>query len=342
MALRAVHIGSQSIDAEDNTQVAIDAIVISLVTAIPNLSHIAIGTYFDYDSTHANDQFNRWATAIHGAGKKLYVRSAGHNDWLGSNGVTKYTSADWEAHCLSQIQTWIDNNYSIFQAGDVFEPFPDEPENNSLWVSTYTTISSGAGETAFNNFITTAISNANSKFTTYGVTGVDTGVTWTNPSAAKDAVTTATAATLTSVGMDSYPESGLTTPAEMETAMQTQMNTYGNPHAGRNSSVTFGPSVYTQMSEADQADALGREFDVIVNTVTKLHGITIWQFGATDNGPKSRLFDYAGGAWTARSAASTVNTKFGTILGRLSTVRGSAASRGAAASRDAAASRSGI
>jgi len=194
---------------------------------------------------------------------------------------------------------------------------------------------SAEGKAAFNSFITGARSAVDTALASNGVTAVDTGYVFLNPSGARDVVTDATANSLTALGTDNYPENGLTTPTDMESAMQTEMNDWVVPsHPATKKNITFGPSVYSQLSEANQTDALTREFNVIKNTITNLNGITVWQFGAIGDSPLSRLFESASN-WTARSAASAINTLFGGILSRLSnSSRGTSASRSANSSRD--------
>src|SRR5881396_3879003 len=45
---KIVHVGSQSQDMHANTQEQTDGVITALTTTIPNLTHIAIGTYLDY------------------------------------------------------------------------------------------------------------------------------------------------------------------------------------------------------------------------------------------------------------------------------------------------------
>lgn len=310
---KIVHIGSQSIDANANTQAEINTIISSLVSAIPNLTHIAIGTYMDYDSGHANTQFSRWATAIHNVGKNVDFRSAGWNDWQGTNGVGQYTSSDFTTRHRSRLDQWIDDNFSIFKSGDIFECIPDEPENNSQWAVHYSGGLGGAdGKAAYNALITGSRSDVDTALSNNGVTGIDTGYVHTSPSATKDVITQTTSDTLSADATDDYPESGDTTPVQMRDSMIEEINTWtlsAHPSPVRPKAMTFGPSVHDQLTEGDQALALKLEYDAIMRLVAP-EEITVWQFGATDNAAKSRLFQHSGGVWTPREAARMLRTLF--------------------------------
>jgi hypothetical protein len=313
LAKTTIHVGSYSIDGHAWTQDQIEKAVNAIVINIPNANYIAIGTYMDYAS-----QITLWANAVHNAGKRLWIRSAGFNDWNGNNSVAQYTSADFADHSTSQYVTWINTNFAIFRSGDIFEPVPDEPENNSMWNTTYGTIGSGSGKTAYNSFITSAITSINSALASNGVTGVTTTYVHTNPSAARDVITSATAAVLSAMGPDSYPEAvSDTTGVLCAAAMQTEFDTYmKGQQSGKPYHITFGPNVHVQLSEAEQADAFDREFLIFKNNgQTPIDGLTVWQEGASDNSALSRLFDITSGAWTARQAATNVNTMFGQMQG---------------------------
>lgn len=311
---KAIHVGSYSIDYNSLSQAEIDAIVLAIVTAIPNADYIAIGTYLDYTT-----QLSRWASAIHAQGKKMWLRSAGYNDWQGTNSVTQYTSSDFAERSTSQFVSFVNANYTIFSSGDIFEAVPDEPENNTMWNSTYGTIGSGAGLTAYNLFITDSITRVNTALSNHGVTGVITSYVGTNPSASKDVITSATAGELTAMLIDSYPEGTDTTAALMASDMQTQLTDYvvGSQN-GKPYHITIGPNVHIQINETTQADVYSQYFSLIQSMVKGLDGITIWQAGNTVNDPLSRLFDYVAGAWVPRKATSVINTLFGDLKGTFS------------------------
>lgn len=303
---RVVHIGSQSLDVHTNTQSDIDLIVNTVATKIPHLNYIAIGTYMDYP-----DQFEKWASAIHNVGKRMFVRSSGFSDWLGQNQVTQYTGTDFIEHCKSKYVEFINQYYSIFESGDVFECVPDEPENNTMWDIVYTSLATTEGGIAYNNFITDSISQINTALTNNGVTGVILNYVFTNPSATRDIITQDVANTLSADGTDNYPEEGLTTPQQMADAMQTLMGDWIVPsHAGVSKHITFGPDVYSQLNKLDQSTAAELELDVIRNTISNLEGITFWQLGAKDNSPRSRGFDWSGSKWDARLITQVIDNFF--------------------------------
>lgn len=312
---RVVHIGSQSLDAHTNSQADCDAVVAALIAAIPNLTHIAISPYMDYAAGSVDNQYVRWAQSIHNAGKKMWVRTPGFNWWQGTNGVAQYTGADFASKHRGDTYFWMLDNYTVFQPGDIFSPIPDEPENNSMWNATYGTIGSGIGRTAYNSFITGSIDDMESEFAALGVRGVEVRYVFTNPSASADVVDGVTESYLRAIGVDHYPESVLTDPAAMAAAMLAEINTYVAPnHTTRKKHITFGPSVYTQLSSSVQADAINQEYSAILSALPGvIDGVTVWQFGATDNAGKSRLFDYTAGVWVPRAAASSVNEFFGQL-----------------------------
>jgi hypothetical protein len=305
-----IHSGSYSIDTANNlTQTDINAFVKAVATNIPNTDYIAIGNYLDYVA-----QIRMWIYAIRAAGFKVWFRSAGYNDWRGSNGITQYTSADFADHSTSQYVSFVNTNYDIFQAGDIFEALPDEPENNSMWNTTYGTIGSGTGLTAYNTFITSSISQVNTALANNNVKDVDTGYIHTSPAASRDIITSATASVLTSMATDHYPEAvGDTTGTACGTAMHNELVAYvTGQQSGKRYHLTIGPNVNVQLSSAEQVNAYNSEWGYIQTDVVPLDGLTVWQAGGTGD-PLSRLFDYASGAWTPRSAAATVNTIFGQV-----------------------------
>jgi hypothetical protein len=306
----AIHTGSYSIDTANTlTQTDINKLVKAIATSIPNTDYIVVGSYLDYVA-----QIRMWIYAIRAAGKKVWIRSAGYNDWRGSNGITQYTSADFASHSTTQYVSFINTNYDIFQAGDIFETVPDEPENNSMWNTTYGTIGSGTGLTAYNTFITDSISQVNSALATNSVKGVDTGYVHTSPSASRDIIIDATASVLTSMATDHYPETVTdTTGTACGTAMHNELAAYvTGQHSGKRYHLTIGPNVNVQLSSSEQVNAYNSEWGYIQTDVVPLDGLTVWQSGGTGD-PLSRLFDYASGAWTPRSAAATVNTIFGQV-----------------------------
>jgi hypothetical protein len=278
------------------TQQQIDDAVSAIVTNVPSLTHIAIGTYLDYPT-----QIVMWAQSIHAAGKKLALRSLGFNDWRGTNGVSQYTSSDFDAHSTTQYVAFVNSNYTIFQAGDIFEPIPDQPEDNSRWVAQYTTIASGTGKTAFNTFITDAISQINTALAGHSVTGVVTNVAYLTPTVAQNTITSATASALRSVGTNDFPESGLTAVIDQATALQSEITTYINPAQSASTPwhITFGPNKFDQLDQQTQADTLVAEFRTILGALTHpLDGITISPFGEYSNSPTGRLFDWEEVSWT--------------------------------------------
>ena len=295
-----IHTGSYSIDYNNLTQSEIDAHVLAIVSAIPNTTHIAVGTYLDYDN-----QLQMWANSIRSHGKKVFFRSAGFNAWQQTNGETYVmTPLDhivWTATVVRLHPT-------IFASGDIFEPVPDEPENGTYWHNTYGHSGIGTNQASkdeFNQFIQDSIISANNVFSEMGIMGVRTDYVFTNPSVAKDIINSTTASMIV-VGTDNYPENGLTTPAQMANAMQAELNTWAVPaHPTRPKHITFGPSVYSQLTQKVQKDAYNKEFLVIKNTIIDLDGVTIWQSGATWN-PLSRIFEY-NGTWQARLATGAIN-----------------------------------
>lgn len=304
-----IHTGSYSLDRHDLTQSEIDAQVQAIVQAIPNVGYIAIGTYLDYDQ-----QIQMWSNAIHARGKKVFFRSAGFNAWQQRNGET-YVMTPLDHRVW--VSTFIRLHPTVFVPGDIFEAVPDEPEGGTYWSNTYGQGGVGANQIAkdeFNAFLQGSIIDVNTVFAEMGITGVATGYVFTNPSAAKDVIDTTTASLLVAIGTDDYPEIAngipLTSVQECRNAMQNEIATWLLPaHPTKPKHITFGPSVYTQLTQKRQKDIYTAEFNVIFDTIPDLEGVTIWQAGANDN-PKSRIFDYFNGAWSARSATGVINSFF--------------------------------
>jgi len=304
-----VHTGSYSLDRHNLTQTEINNMIQAIVMAIPNANYIAIGTYLDY-----HDQIRMWASSIHNRGRHVFFRSAGYNAWQQRNGET-YVMTPTDARVW--MTTFVRLYPDVFSSGDIFEPVPDEPENGTYWFNTYGSHGIGTNRQSkdeFNTFLQGSITDANNVFIEKGISGVSAGYVFTNPSTAKDIIYASTSAMLQAVGTDNYPEiqngvpvTDATTAANL---MQTELNTWVVPaQPGIAKNITFGPSVYTQLTQQQQSDFYSQEFNVIKNTLSNLNGITVWQGGANDN-PKSRLFDYNNGSWTARQATQVVNQQF--------------------------------
>lgn len=316
---KAIHTGSYSIDYNSLTQTQIDACISAIVTTMPSVTHIAIGTYLDYAS-----QISMWASAIHAAGRKVWHRSAGFTTWSGVNGSSPTGTPTQHR---ADIVTWIQTNQSIFQPGDIFECIPDEAEGGYYYQNTQP-LGTTPGNADFNTFITGAISDCQAKFAALGISGINTTIVFTNASAARDIITGTTAATLTCMGTDDYPESGITDATGQAAAMLSELNTWiVGQHSNKPYHITFGPNVYNQLSQQVQADTLSAESNIIISKLgeySQFYGLTVWQFGNEANDPKSRLFDYTGGVWVPRSAAYTWNNIMTAItpatIGALSTL----------------------
>src|SRR4030043_327635 len=181
LQFKVVNIGSQSTDVIDNTEAFIQNTVADVVAAFPNCTHISFGTYIDYTT-----QITYWVNAIHAAGKKVFFRSNGSNFWQGTNGETQDTSSSFAANETARYVTWLNTNYALFEDGDLFEPVPDEPENNTQWDAYYINLETVDGKAAFNAFIADSIDQLNEIFISNGVSGVITSFAFTNPSVAKN------------------------------------------------------------------------------------------------------------------------------------------------------------
>jgi hypothetical protein len=293
---RAIDLGTLSLANHTLTQQQIDDAIDALAVSIPTATHVVVRTYLDYAS-----QIALWAQSIHRIGKKFVLRSAGFNDWRGTNGATQYTASDFADHATSQYVAFVDANYTIFQSGDIFEPVPDQSEDNSRWVAQYTTIGSGTGKTAFNTFITDSISQVNTALTNHSVTGVITNVLYVSPSVARDVVTSGTASLLRGLGTNDYPESGITTVTGQATALRNEITIWINPaqSAGTPWHITFGPNAYDELDAQTQSDTLDAELRTILTTLSHLlDGITISLFGDYTTSPTNQLYDWAEAPWT--------------------------------------------
>lgn len=304
----------------NQSQAEIDAYVLAIVTAIPNCTHITVNTYLDYPTI-----ISRWATAIRANGKIPWFRTWGYNFWQGKNGVAEDTTLDALTNHRSQIQTFIANNASIFQSGDVWSAVPDEPENWGGWAANYTSLATAEGKAAYNSFIQGSIADCNTAFATAGITGVDTGYVATNPSTSLSTIDSTTAALLTAMlidayfdgetGNDAYPWHSIVDPHIAASTARYAVGRYVNPSQdGKAYHYNMGVNIYIDLNEKQQADSYNDQMFALIKTVTTLDGITVWPAGRTTN-PGSRLFTYSSGTWTARQAASVVNQYFG-ILAR--------------------------
>jgi hypothetical protein len=316
-----IHTGSYSIDNNALSQADITAFVSAIVAAIPNLTHIAVGTYLNYDT-----QWQRWATAIHAAGKKMWGRSAGYNEWKGSNGAAANATSTALSNHRTNIQTFIANNASMFQSGDIFSAVPDEPESGSYLLTL--TVDSGSDQTTYNGFITGAITDCDAALATAGVSGVKTNIVGTSPYYTKSAITSATAALLDTMLIDAYPEGGaseypfhaVNDPTLCQHTTKNHIDRWITGAQSRPYNYTMGPSIYLQMEQGVQAETIKREVFTLQKYLSSFDGITFWQAGGTGN-PLSRLFDYTNSAWVARQGATQLNNLFAVLLSSASPLK---------------------
>lgn len=321
-----IHIGSESIDQHTHTQAQTDAVIAAIVASIPNTDYIAIGTYLDYPA-----DVSKWATSIHAVGKKMWYRSNGWNTWQGTNGASATgTPTQHRADTFTTANTnWIRVNKAVFTTGDIFEVIPDESVDPSAAYYIRTYGASGVGTSApsrsdYNTFVTGAITDCNATMVTESITGVSTDVLFDVPSvmrianpanSAVDIITTTTAGSLGAFGADHYPETATTADPHIMQAQHTgEINFWVNGMGVSNTQhYTFGSNVNLQLEKGNQAEAFRTTMFAIQRNVTSIDGVTVWQFGATDNAPRSRLFDYVSSAWVARDAARVVNLYFGAL-----------------------------
>lgn len=296
--LLSIHLGAHSIDRNDLTQNEIESAIEAIVTNAPNLTHISTGTYFDYE-----EQIQMWVNSIHKHGKKAYIRSAGFNTWQGTFDFPSNGTPDQHQN---DITDWIIRNRQIFQDGDIFEPVPDEASNGRYWFQRYG--GGGVGSTVeskneFNQFIRETVAIARQAFDEYGLQGVVVEVYHDNPSVIKDVITQETADKLKLIGTNNYPERDATNAEECALSMMEEMKRWvQGVHSDKEWVITFGPSIYSQLDEEVQKEALEAELAVIMESVVNLLGITVWQFGDESNWPTGRLFDYMLGKWLPREA----------------------------------------
>ncbi len=301
----SVHVGAHSIDRNDLTQEEIESAVEAIVSNMPNVTHITIGTYFDYE-----EQIEMWVNAIHKYNKKACLRSAGFTSWPRDGAFGHPADGTPEQH-RKDIVEWIKRNGHIFQDGDIFEALPDEASNGAYW---FIDGKEGVGaneETLeeFNEFLQMSTADARKAFDEHGRQGVIVEVYHDNPAVIKDALTDKTVEMLKVVGSDNYPEVNATTPEQCAFAMLQELNDWViKVHEDKDWIITFGPSIYVQLDEEAQKEALEWEVAEILRAVVNLLGITIWQFGDQDidNPPKSRLFDFKDGKWISRKATEAV------------------------------------
>lgn len=300
----------------NQTQAEIDAYISAIVTAIPSVEYIAIGTYFDYPVIIA-----RWFNSIHKAGKKVWFRGWGYNFWQGKNGVDVDNTLTALSNHRSQIQTFIANNASVFQSGDIFSAVPDEPENWGGWNLNYTSLGTAEGKTAFNDFIQGCIGDCDAAFSLAGVTGIEIGYCGTNTSVSKNTINSTTASVLTSMLIDAYwdghsvpalnyPWGPLVDPHLVNASAKLNIGRWVNgSQGGKAYHITTGSNIYKDLTEAQQKETMNALLFSIIKNVESLHGITIWPVGRTTN-PGSAIISYSNGVWTAKSVTQVIEAYF--------------------------------
>lgn len=294
----SIHAGSESIDSNNLTPDQIEKAVNAMVEAVPNQTHISIGTYLDYP-----DQIQMWANAAHKRDKNIYLRSAGFNSW---HGTFDSNASGTPTQHIEDFTTWIGQNHSIFIDGDIVEPVPDEASNGRYWLNKYGEGGIDSTEEAkaeFNDFIITAVTKAREAFDKNGQPGVVVEVFNDNLSVIKDVITDETAKMLSYVGTDNYPESDSRTPEEIGAAMLDEVYSWKrNVHPDTTWNMTIGPSIYEKLDENTQRKAIEEEIKIITAVEDNVRGITLWQFGNEANEFSSSLFDFNNGEWKAREA----------------------------------------
>ncbi len=311
--------GSYSIDNHSHTQAETNAMVNAIVAAVPAVQYIGVGTYLDYAS-----DILKWSTSIHSVGKKMWLRSSGYNEWLGTNGVGANNTVTALSNHRTNIQSFITTSPTIFASGDILEAVPDELSAGSYFL-TLNLVDNGANNTAYNGFITGSITDCNTALATAGITGVITTSMFNSPAGNKinnprnssfDLLTVATANALTVMGGDSYPElSNTNDPFIMQSLTQNAIDRWVNGMdvlVTTNYNYTMGPNVYLQLTESQQSETYRKELFNLQKNITNFDGITIWQAGGTGN-PLSRLFDWTNSTWVAREATKVVQTYFAAL-----------------------------
>lgn len=310
----AVHIGSQSLDRHDNTELEIRGMVRAVCRYMPSATHITIATYLDYP-----EQISMWLEEIHDCNKSAWVRSGGFNYWQQTNGETEIGTPE---QYVADLEEWILDNCEMFEDGDRFEPTPDEPSNGTYWQERFQ--AEGASDVVvdeFNVFVQNSYIVARDAFDRCDKQGVIVDGVHDNPSVVKDIISSETAMLLPLLGTDNYPrqEQAEYTPGNMGVALKSELEDWVHGvHEPTPKCVTLGPSPYHELAPGTQS--LSTFIELLATTITlpDVRCITVWQVGDISNWPNNRLLENIGSErhhiWRPRPAAKIVNAFFGYLL----------------------------
>lgn len=276
-----------------------------------NPKYVTVDTFWDYPS-----YMQQWVNAVRATGRHVWFRIH-PNQWEDNNGATGImTPAAYE----NAERSFILAHPGLFRSGDILDPCP-EPENGKYWIANYgphwTWYAPNPATSAFNTFIRTTTSVANSALQQLGISGVITTVRSTNSFFAThpEVLEAATVNMMGRITVDSYPDEWTTDPAAATALRVQELNSiYAIWHVP----VVIGEMGYSNEINVDdntQNTVLKAEFAGLAN-LPYLSGVNYWVGAGTQNsGGYTHLFKGDIGTWTMRPAGAVVATFYKTYGG---------------------------
>jgi hypothetical protein len=267
-----------------------------------NPSYITVDTFWDYPA-----YMRQWVNAVRATGRHVWFRIH-PNQWENNNGVASImTPAAYEA----AERAFILANPSLFQPGDILDPCP-EPENGKYWIATYgprwTWYAPNPATHAYNDFLRTTTTVADTALHQLGINGVITTVRSTNSFFAThpDVLEAATVNMMGRITVDSYPDQYTVDPTLATSLRVQELNSiYAIWHVP----VVIGEMGYSNAINVDdntQERVLKAEFSGL-STLPYLAGVNYWVGAGTQNsGGYTHLFKGDTGNWTMRPAGADV------------------------------------
>ncbi len=271
---------------------------ISLIASL-NATHITVATNWDYTS-----YFRQWVTAVHAAGKHIWVR--GHpNQWENDNGATGMMTPSMY---LTYERNFILQNADLFKSGDILDTC-SETEQGKYWKSKSSPWSSQT-TAEYNQFIRDSITIADAAFAEKKITGVITTIHSVNAYIAKHRLEKDTIAKMGVVTIDSYPDQYDTNVSQAVSHRLSEISgVYNTVHVP----LIIGEIGYSnkiQVSDQLQKDVLRAEFNAI-QQLPYIVGLNYWVGpGGPGHGGYTNIFAGSFGRWTLRPAAYDLKSMF--------------------------------
>jgi hypothetical protein len=291
-----------------NNQLTVTQIQQTIATTVlANVNYIAVSTSYDFP-----DYLQKWADAIHQAGKHVWFRPH-FNQWENDYGTTGIMTP---GTYIGQLKSFILQHSSLFNSGDIFDGCA-EPENGKYW-SYY----GGGGGWAYNGapnqltneynqFMIDLTQMENAAFFTLGIPGIETRFHSTNGTLAvsPNSLYPTTVAAMGVVVIDHYiGQSSTQTPQQTAAAYKQSVDQI---YSIRKLPILFGEVGYSTEYVPDDTTQQNTITSMLstFDTMPYVLGMNYW-VGADNIGDGTRIFTGSRGNWSLRPAGVTVGNYY--------------------------------